>query len=550
MRNPTGKSFNLVTDPWLPVTLIDGTPTTWGMNEFFARSQEARGVNEPSPLNYTATLRMLLAVLHRALSGPRSPVDWLKIYQAGRFNADQINAYLDRWYHRFDIYHPERPFAQVDSGVAMSDLSPVTRLLLERTSGNNPTLFDHSWDANPLAISPGDAARAVLAAHQYAFAGSGGKFMQAPLVAGYCITLEGNSLFQTLMFNLQQYDEQLPETLNASGDAPWWEWDQDPPVRKEGLRPRGLTDLLTWRSRNLRLVPEPDGTVCTVQYGQRYVVRDDEFRLRDPFKRYVQSQGGSNKGAYFPKNFTAGRALWRDADALMEQAQQDSIDAQEGGGRPGIINWMARVAGFMGDQGSEITPMIIATGLVNNQAKIDLWRMDRLPLPLKVLLDDVRRNQVRRALEHAQAVRGALTAAGSRFAEEGLSSGERKPDPHDVARERASLKLDERYWSQLEIRFQQFLAKLTNTDDLDEPLRLWFISLQQLAREAFLTATDVAHTEGQWMRAQVIGGRVLNTQMNKVFQDELAFRMNGKEQNRDANVELKGHVSIQQGEHQ
>src|SRR5699024_4257504 len=111
-----------------------------------------------------------------------------------------INRYLERWRDRFDLYHPLRPFAQVDADEEMADgtKSPISRLVMERTSGNNPTLFDHSWDAHPMVLSPCDAARAVLTANQYAFAGSGGRFMQAPLVAGYCIMLEGENLFQTL----------------------------------------------------------------------------------------------------------------------------------------------------------------------------------------------------------------------------------------------------------------------------------------------------------------------------------------------------------------
>ncbi len=225
MTRGNAPPFDLITEPWLPVLLTDGTAAEWGLAEIFARAHEARGLSEPSPLTYTAVLRTLLAILHRATDGPRTPHDWAEMYREGRFDSDRIAAYLTQWKDRFDLYHPERPFAQVDASITMKDSSPVTRLLMERSSGNNPTLFDHAYDADPPALSPAEAARALLTAHAYAFAGSGGKFMQSPMVAGYAVTFEGRSLFETLLLNLYGYDDRflVRLQLRKTGDAPWWE---------------------------------------------------------------------------------------------------------------------------------------------------------------------------------------------------------------------------------------------------------------------------------------------------------------------------------------
>jgi len=516
MSESSGLSFNLVSEPWLPVTLLNGSAETWGLREFFARAHEAKGLNEPSPLSYTATLRTLIAILHRAYTGPKSEFEWWARYEPGQFQIEEIERYLDRWQHRFDLYHPERPFAQVDADEEMAEgtTSPVARLVMERTSGNNPTLFDHSWDASPMLLSPGDAARAILTANQYAFAGSGGRFMQAPLVAGYCITLEGNSLFETLMFNLQQYDQKNPGTLTAEGDAPWWEFEVDPLLEKDGLRPRGLTDLLTWRSRKLRLLPESDGQVRWVQYAQRYVVADPDYRLRDPFKRYVVAESGTSKGKSFPKNFSPGRALWRDVDSLMEKADSGSTDEKDSNGRPVLIDWLANVAAYGGSV--ELPePMIVATGLVNNQARIDLWRMDRLPLPIALLNDPELVGVVSRSIGLADRVRSSLRNAGTQFATTVLSKGERSPDPNDIARERAALQLDARYWSQLESRFQTFIHDLGDAEDPDVPLHKWTLALRDLARGVFVDATNEAGQSGRWLMAQAAGARTLASQFHR-----------------------------------
>ena len=522
-------SFNLVREPWLPVTMRDGTTTELGLMDFFAQAHEARGLNEPSPLTYTAVMRYLIAILHRATNGPTSPVDWGNRWMAHQFAMEEIRPYLERWEHRFDLFHPEKPFAQEGPSFTQKDASPITRLFMERTSGNNPTLFDHAWDDAPPAKTPAEATRALLTAHGYAFAGSGGKFFNSTLIAGYSILFEGRNLFETLMLNLQLYTDESPRGLGKHGDQdkPWWELENDPPAERGGNLPLGLTDLLTWRSRSIRLLPATDGTVRDLYYAQRYQLR--EAGIFDPFKRYGQSVTGPSKGQFFPKNFVAGRALWRDSFALIEQQEEDDPASTEIRPIPGIVNWVATTMRSLeqrhGPQG--LVPTLIATGLVNNQAKIDLWRMDRLPLPVAVMTDRSRRLQVRDAVEMAQTIRGALNQAGTRFATEALSLGERSPDPKDVGRERANLKLDERYWSRLDTPFQRFIIALgdgdttLDADQLSPAVRTWYRDLRDIARTVYIEATNSAGLDSRWFRAQAYGARVLDSQLKKALGDSL-----------------------------
>lgn len=511
----TRHRFDLMTEPWLPVMLTDGTPVQFGLKDFYTHAHKARGLNEPSPLAYTAVMRFLLAIVHRAIRGPKDPLDWAERWRSGRFNEAEINRYLDDHESRFDLFHHERPFAQVGPDVVVKDSSPVTRLFMERTSGNNPTLFDHAWDDEPPALSPGEAARALLTAHAYAFAGSGGRFFNAPMIAGYSVLLEGNTLFQTLMLNLQEYSDDEPRGLERTDDAPWWEVEGEPEIERGGNMPRGLTDLLTWRSRAIRLIPDDDGSVRRCFYSQRYQVRESET-LRDPFKRYEPAQSGDNKGKLFPKNFVAGRALWRDSYALMEQQRRDDATGTVYTPRPGIVAWLSTAMNQLAPA-ERVTPVIVASGLVNNQAKIDLWRMDRLPLPIELLDDKDRRLRVRDAVEGARNVRDALYRAGTTFASEGLSLGERSPDPKDVARERASLKLDERYWSRLDTPFQGFLIDLAAVSDPDTALSEWFAELRRIARTVYIEATTVASLDGRWFRAQSQGSWTLDRQLKKAL---------------------------------
>jgi CRISPR system Cascade subunit CasA len=512
------RRFDVITEPWLPVTLTDGTASELGLKEVLVHAHEVRGLNEPSPLTYATITRYLIAILHRAIDGPENPGDWARRWRHGRFDEAEVTAYLDRWRHRFDLFHPERPFAQPGPDFAWrgEGISPISRLLPERASGSNTTLFDHTWDSNPPALTFAAATRALLTAQAYGFAGTGGLFLQTHMVSGYCILLEGNSLFQSLMLNLQRYTDTRPEGLDKDGDAPWWELDRDPPARKEGNEPLGLTDFLTWRGRAIRLLPDSDDRVRNARYEQWYLLAESTDEWRDPFKRYERSTTGDKH--LFAKSFQEGRALWRDSDALIEEAERGSVQA-ENRPRPTIISWLSDAMAQLAER-EQIIPTVLATGAIKEtQATFKLWRLDRLPLPIQILNNAQRRVQVRDAVGRAQDVRGALYSAGTSFAIEGLSLGERSPDPKDVARERASLKLDERYWSRLDIEFQQFLHQLASANDPTTPLNAWMRRLRDIARTAYIDATTVASLDGRWFRAQALGARTLERQLRKALKD-------------------------------
>jgi len=82
--------------------------------------------------------------------------------QSGRRDA---RAYLDRHAERFDLFHPDFPFAQVAGLHTVKDeTKPVSLLLPAVATGNNVPLFSARTEADPPALTPAEAARALLAA--------------------------------------------------------------------------------------------------------------------------------------------------------------------------------------------------------------------------------------------------------------------------------------------------------------------------------------------------------------------------------------------------
>src|SRR5205823_667016 len=107
---------------------------------------------------------------------------------------------------------------------------PVVLLAHEAATGNNATLFDHSFSESSKAISPASAARYLIS--RQTFSQSGGKsqpfyLSDAPLVRGFTVMAQGNCLFETIVLNLLVYTKDQPVPWKGEvEDAPVWEQDQ------------------------------------------------------------------------------------------------------------------------------------------------------------------------------------------------------------------------------------------------------------------------------------------------------------------------------------
>jgi CRISPR type I-E-associated protein CasA/Cse1 len=58
-------------------------------------------------------LRLLLAVLYRALEGPMNDADWSALWRAEELPKKPIDAYPERWRSRFDLLDSKASFFQV-----------------------------------------------------------------------------------------------------------------------------------------------------------------------------------------------------------------------------------------------------------------------------------------------------------------------------------------------------------------------------------------------------------------------------------------------------
>ncbi|MBM3983365.1 MAG: type I-E CRISPR-associated protein Cse1/CasA [Planctomycetes bacterium] len=453
-------SFDLIGEPFIPCVRTDGTAVEYGLRDALLRAHEIRELRDLSPLVTIALHRLLLAVLHRAYGGPRLG-EREAILRAGRFDAGRVTAYLAKWADRFDLFHEKYPFYQ-RAGFTTKEPSGINRLAQELSRGNNAALFDHTYDDPPPAMTPAETARLVAA--EQAFAVGGGKSdtgntTHAPLVSAANVLVRGATLFETLWLNLTVYDDERPVASDAS-DLPVWERKPAPP-HTEPPTPFGYMDYLTWQSRTLRVVPEEaeGGAVVVrrVHYGQgrKCEVIEGFF---NPMVAYTRAD---KKDPWMPVRFNEFRDLWRDSAPLFQLCEPHNELERA----PRLVHDLA---------GSELRTVLPAParyqlsvfGLCTDKAKVNFWRHESLPLPLKYLNDAELIGRLKLALKLAEevgadALRKAawVTAAARLTGTPGMS-----PDTDRVRDLVDSFATERLYWSRLELHYRALLVALAEAD--------------------------------------------------------------------------------------
>jgi len=500
-------TFNLITEPWIPVLRDDGSFSELGLRDVLIQSPHLREVAHDSPLFVASIYPVLTAIMHRILPGQTDGervAEWRRIWKQKSFNdADvkAIDAYFARCSDRFDLFHPRFPFYQV-AGLEMNEASALRRLAMEEN--NAPPLFANDADPDWQSPSPALAARLLVTIQNFALgfgksaraiiAGEGIEppySADGPLLRGLTIWASGDTLFQTLMLCLVPHE--LP---NADApDAPCWELDAPHELRDQlvnGTRkttaPRGVCDLLTLQSRLIRLLPEERSGAVIVPHAfftqGRSLEKDTAGRPSfHPLKLYITSK----KEGISLLSLSENRAIWRNAHTLLSPAARSKHERN-------LLGWMKSLKAGGNVFDAEFQPNLNVVGMATEPGKAGkflLWRHDRLPLPPKLLVELDLVELVERANEDAERVaeemrRRFVLVARTFIA--GERDGGSKPDPDDV---KAFVnKFDPRrtFWSRLEDHFYHLLERLPEQPEV--ALDDWENNVQQAAQECLRAACN------------------------------------------------------------
>lgn len=512
MNSPPAPTFNLLHEPWIPVRHLDGSPVREvGLRELLLRTRNFGRIDDSSPLVTVALLRLSLALLHRALRGPRTVEEATEWFRDG-FPTEPLEAYFSRWEDHFDLFHPEHPFWQV-RGLTL-DLeggkyrSHWTRLGTEVGSANTSPLFNvagRPGGERADSLSPAEAARRLVEGQTFLLGGLIKRFTTAakaaPIATFALSAAQGQNLHETLCLNLVGYAGQ-------DGDQAVWE---RKPLTVEAVRlyhedgradvPRGRADRYTWPSRSVLLIPETsgDGTVRVTSIGFAAGIPLDgppegAGSNLDPMVT-LRPPADPKKPERFPLKLRREQLLWRDLSALLPDPQNEwQVVGKPGkeafkplcGHPPGTLTHARDVLNCVhGQQHLSVT----VTGLLSDQGKAFAYRQETYTFPSAFVRDaETFTVQANRALNDARAVAEALRQATARLAAEVISrGGAREPHKDDVAALSRTLPGLGAYWAALEASFRVFLAELDAPEDalgrwqaavIREARRAWNLNLQ------------------------------------------------------------------------
>lgn len=471
------KDFCLLDEPWLPVRLVDGRVLELGLLELFERSGEIVALAETAPPSLVAQYRLLLAITHRALTTAlgswrdRDRVHW---YRQGLPQAE-IRAYLEQWRERFWLFHPDYPFMQV-AVLAIAEQTrekrkPWTQISLASANGNTPVVFDHAYDAAPVAIRPPSAITTLLGFLQFTPGGLVKVLRDADkagaLVNTAAVLPVGQTLAKTLCLALH-----ASPRAGVEPDLPSWE--REPPtiaaLHGEPLLASGANDRYTRLSRAVLLCREDSGAIRWLHFSAGLALGEDP-NAPDPMASF---RAGSN--GLVRLTFNEGRALWRDLPALVPNSGSGSQAAA-------VVQGAVALHKELNPFEAVHQPLLVA-GLASDKAKLLRWRMEQITLPSTLLLEPDKALHLRERVAVADDLFGEIKRLAIGMLAETM------PEPgHKDTRGRArslveSGPLAASYFASAE-RVLPELLRLIGEGQPEPAEALWCQALRQAARQAW-----------------------------------------------------------------
>lgn len=404
-------TFNLLFEPWIPVTDLHGQHSDVSLLTLFTQARTLRRIDTAHPFQDAALHRLCLSVITRAAT-PRGRRD-LSRWFSEDLPSGAISAYLLTHQDRFDLLHPDAPFMQVaDLGATSTTKDggprPYTVLGAEYAGDNTKVLFNHTNLQDPPPISLAQAARMLVTAQQFSL-GAGnsptGYTTHAPAATSAVTWTEGDTLAQTLALNLTPYTHEDAVPL----DQPVWE---RPPLRVADVTarttatgtvtperlPAGPADRYTWQSRAVRLLPQHSASghwhVQFLHYGMG-IKPLTAPGVWDPMVGRDQSlKPGKKEPEDVARRLRPERHLWRDLHALV--ALEHDLHRQ-----PDVLSRATITLARLDLNHTHVTVNVV--GQLSDRASTEAWRHERFSFPLA-------------CLDHPQ--RRALLGTATRLAEQ------------------------------------------------------------------------------------------------------------------------------------
>lgn len=506
MKSPM--TFNLIDEPWIEVLRSEGSEGTLSLRAVFAEAGAIRRIGGELPTQEVAILRLLLAILHRAVPPGGDDADeaerWGEWWRTETV-PETVATYLDEWHDRFDLLDSERPFFQVAGlRTAKDGSSGLGKLIADYPAGHK--FFTNRAGEGVSSLSLAEGARWLLHCQSFDVSGIKSGAVGDPRVKGGrgypigtgwagnlgVIVIEGASLLQTLLLNL------VLTSRSEDEDAPVWEWDEVGPAPTGADSPVGPAQALTWQSRRIRLFVD-DGLVTDV-----LISNGDQIRVRNQHRietmtawrrSEAQQKKHGEELVYMPQEHRADGAIWRGLGPLLAAAPVRNPSGEPKSHlQPANIGWVATARAYGGLPKDAVVTMHTVGVIYGSQnSVIESTISDRLTVQSAVLAD--------RALQEAAVRAAAVAEQAARLAGDfarNIALAEGRDDSGDADRARADM------LQRLDPAYRGWALKL-GTESVDDLTQQWRAVVREAA-ERFADETYGAASRAA-VRGRMVAGR-------------------------------------------
>lgn len=343
--------FNLLDEKWILVRKSDCTVDELSLTDALLKSHEYVELAGELPTQNVSILRLMLAVLHTVFSryspqGEPAPLydsddaeyRWKELWNSGRLPEKPIGDYLASVHDRFWLFHPDRPFYQTEAAKIGTEYTASKLNGAVSESGNKIRLFCGCTGVQKSELSYSEAARWLLYVNNYDDTSSKPKGKNLPSPgAGWLgklglITIRGNNLFETLVYNLILLNHRRNFSEAWGPECPAWEPDvPNNEERAEISMPDNLSELYTLQSRRLWLNRDDNEKVIGYNLlGGDFFEKVDAFI--EPMTVWSKVKGNERAGEKFqPRRHDSSVQMWREFSYAFETAEGSHI--------PGVVLW-------------------------------------------------------------------------------------------------------------------------------------------------------------------------------------------------------------------
>lgn len=357
------KDFNLIDEPWIKVLTPNNELVEVSIAEILNNAHEYKELKGDVSTQDVPILRLLLAILFSVFSkvnvnGEKKEIEteddaldrWDELWSSKRFPQEPINNYLKKWHDRFFLFHPERPFWQVDNAKIGTKYTASKLNGAISESNNKVRLFSLYGGEDKKTLSYAAAARWLLYANAFddTSAKSSTDLKNKAKAEGFVIPSPGtgwlgklglifavgNNIFETFMLNLTMLQDGTK--LWESGKPIWEEEVIRSKERNEIEIPQNLAQLYTLQSRRLLLKRNNLGV------NEFYLLGGDFFAKADAqseqmtvWKPVKSGKNNSEIIGWQPKKHDPSKQFWRDfSDVFVSESDKT---------QPGIVSWLGRL---------------------------------------------------------------------------------------------------------------------------------------------------------------------------------------------------------------